>query len=816
MISNDSKLVLKAINFIFLLMIFIFSCEMPVENNKPETKPNADISLEIISIIPAAGGNDIQPDTSFTITFNKDINPDTLEGNVVLAGNGVMVEADISILSSQSNIIKIIPSSLLQCGGQYTVTVSVGLRSEDGDSLSQNEVYQYNVVREGAPSMSVCTSSYDFINSGAYTNENLIVVVNAPFDPAMSGGVLSILWSLDGENWTEILGAVGETRLSSTISTVDGSHLRIKGRYFLDNIPHDTGEREYFIDKTGPEIVSCDAAIPGIVSLTFSEPIYSRSGYPDLPEVNDFNLSSTHAEITIESIIVDGDTVTLEYTYINSSGGELKVSSYIKDQAGNESTDSYCYATGLKLLRAPTGIDVISNELGQICVSGIQGVPEADSYMVAWPTPVNTTPTEWRTGQIGEAIIITGLDPETRYYIKAKAVLGSVGSSYAVSMISNHRNYIYPVPLFTHGSGTENDPWIINYRAELEAMLDLPEMRDDYFRLGSDIDLSRYEYNSVGYGLSYYYYFSGMLDGAGYALTGAVQDYYLAANSGIFYTLDSATVRNLAIKNSSFPNGSNGGTLAYRVIGNSTISGIAVSGLAVDGGQDVGGLIGNTNPGDGETVLIQRCFVQGSIAHARTYRNGGLVGQVRGNTIIEDCFTAVIFSEGTSRMTGGLVGTLGDNSVVRRCFASGDVDIDEKGAGLIGDISFFSSSERPVLTDSFAMMSEVGNDGNEPNVRVRFRVFYCYIYGTISDYIDVSNCFAYSDMLIDGVTVEDGNGRDGTGISLEAFKTTTSECFLNWDFNSVWEMELHGPLLRNMPLGGGRFGTPSIDPIPWD
>jgi hypothetical protein len=56
----------------------------------------------------------------------------------------------------------------------------------------------------------------------------------------------------------------------------------------------------------------------------------------------------------------------------------------------------------------------------------------------------------------------------------------------------------------------------------------------------------------------------------------------------------------------------------------------------------------------------------------------------------------------------------------------------------------------------------------------------------LSNYVTFSGLYAYSGMTIDGATVVDSD-ENGTG-----------------------------PTLRDMPLGAGASGTPTLDPIAWD
>lgn len=807
-----------------LLAAFVCACSSSAggEEEPPLQPPLPPASvLSLTTISPVASGSDIAKTTTFLLTFNMDVDSSTLPGNVILTKAGVAVAMNTSV---NANVITAVPVSPLTNSATYVLTITTDLCSSSGKSFDRETSFTYKVVAEGAPTISV--SNGNFFNNrlapGAYTNKDLIVSLTSPY--SLSGGSLSLLWSNDGISWTEV--PSGNTSFfETTLATVDGTTVYLKGRYTHNSVPYESSVEEYHIDKSAPTIVSTDGSVPGTYRITFSEPVFSINGSNQLGfskplAVADFSLQSYgYSRTTLLGVEVDeaGSTVSLTYRYIEGDGVyPINATINCCDRSGNDAPTSH--NTGILLVKPPMSISVVSNSSGSLTVSApvaYENAPSADSFLAAISLSDSSGPadTEYRSASWNGSITFDGLDPDKRYYVFAKSAIGTVGSSYGKKIGVHHWGHIYPVPLFTQGDGTAANPWLIHNRAELECMLEQAAMRDDHFRLVADIDLSAYRWQPVESSS-----FSGTLDGAGYAISNAVISTNGYGGEGLFMYIKDATVKDLLLKDFSFPQGTSPCcVLADNVSGNSTLTGIAVTGLS---GQRFSGLISDARCEEGETIVISRCFVQGSVDGA----SGGLASELStdsglngtaGKIIVQDCFVAVDSTVETGNYTSGFVGAINYNVSLSRCFTSGRIHTtdEQEAGGLLGHY-IGDTTAKPSISYSISMAPSIGDAAYAQSYRWRFRLLYDN-FASMSG-ITVTGGYANSDMLVDGVTVADGDPRDGTGMTIAAFKDAASPCFAVWDFTDVWVMGTTGPMLRSMPLGGGAFGTPSIDPVAWD
>lgn len=96
---------------------------------------------------------------------------------------------------------------------------------------------------------------------------------------------------------------------------------------------------------------------------------------------------------------------------------------------------------------------------------------------------------------------------------------------------------------FAGGSGTENDPWLIANRAQLELLHNYlgAEHTDKYFRQISNIDISSAPWNPIGRTTP----FRGQYDGSGYNISGLYITDYLSGPSGLFARITDATLKNM-------------------------------------------------------------------------------------------------------------------------------------------------------------------------------------------------------------------------------------------------------------------------------
>ena len=816
---------LKLFRLFGLIVLFciaaLVSCRQPesplfspdAEDPVEDPAPVEDTELELLSVTPATGIYSIDPDTVFTLSFNKHIDESTLVDGILLNSSSDSIAVSAVLDGENPKLVQVTPSGSLAEDRNYTLTITEDLADTEGDHLESEEYRDFRTRSAlKLPEMTVNNGNTSTaMPDGSWLNKDMRVKLSISPTDMDSEGIMAVQWSFNnGTDWEESAASAGDNYESFTVVTSDGDDILVRPVYRLSGEVNVGAYRTYHIDKTAPLYSSDVETASGVLKITFSEDVYSYYNDNELPGINDFTFYnySGDPEFTLNEVTTEGVEVTLNFTCNNSDSGTVQVYITVRDRAGNEYRETI--DSDIELLPRPYSPSGISRSNGTITFTGMENAELADSYIVSCSTDSGT----WNSSKTlvcnaGEEVTFSGLNPETRYYLLAKSRIGETNES-AVSWVGD---YLYPVELFSSGSGTSGNPWKITTRAELEAMLVEEDMRDDFFELTGDIDLSRYSWWSP-YDLDSRktLVFSGTFDGCGYAIKNLNQNYQRTYTMGVFSIIDGGTVRNLLIEGAVFADGLSGGSLVSKVTGNSLIEYVAVTGFSsATKGEDIGGLISEADGSSAENpVTIRNCFVQGVVTDATSYRNGGLLGSIGNYTVIEDCYAAVDFISADGWSTGGLVGRAGLSSPdirISRSFSSGKVDTDESSAGLLGDVDAAITIE-----DCASMAPEVGNASLAGEPRVRFRLFS----GLLSSPETITNNYAYSEMLIDGNMVSEGDIHDGASISLADFLDTGSSLYGDWNFDSIWVMTSKGPLLRNMPLGGGMTGTPDTDPIGWD
>ena len=301
------------------------------------------------------------------------------------------------------------------------------------------------------------------------------------------------------------------------------------------------------------------------------------------------------------------------------------------------------------------------------------------------------------------------------------------------------------------------------------ASIEPDKVKDCYFALSSDINLSDHYWTPIGSAMNP---FRGHFDGCNHEVRGLVvsveQDAGIAY-AGLFgYLYDGATIRNLGIRLGE------GGVKAT---------------LTADYGQDrvstayVGGLAGYLSKGS-----ISNCYVEGDACVMATSPNsayaGGLVGLTFDNVTITHCYTTVNVGTGGLQRNqcgaGGIVGNLGSNSKISYTYATGTVDAEN--ASYAGGICGYSSGR---ITNSLALNTKINgsNAGRIAGNGVTFAFNYA------SPWVQLS-----------GKTFPDNQvaNQNGANTSLENFETdlkkedSSNGWASNWTFKSGKLPQLNG------------------------
>ena len=197
------------------------------------------------------------------------------------------------------------------------------------------------------------------------------------------------------------------------------------------------------------------------------------------------------------------------------------------------------------------------------------------------------------------------------------------------------------------------------------------------YKLGNDIDLSTYSYNSStwtsksgwqGIGTSLALAFKGTFDGDGHTIKG-LWNYCRGSNQGLFGWLKGATIKNLNIELSSkgmTGGGERMGALAGDAYDGTTIDNVNIVGAGKIQGcaNYVAGLVG---------VLYQSSIMNSSatdVTVAGCSYVGGLVGYAYGSSTISGSYTKNVNATSSASYLGGFIGAT-QKTTIRKCYVMG-------------------------------------------------------------------------------------------------------------------------------------------------
>lgn len=250
------------------------------------------------------------------------------------------------------------------------------------------------------------------------------------------------------------------------------------------------------------------------------------------------------------------------------------------------------------------------------------------------------------------------------------------------------------VSLYSGGSGTKEDPWVISTVDDLqklaETVNDGESYSGKYFIQDTDLDLMGITWEPIGY-TDGGYYFSGHYDGKNHSISNATStgkvDEDGQATVGIFGCIIEGSVSNLHVKNAVFSANSEGGySLAGGIAGitfDSIITNCSVENSSFEGKKEdtsnnacVGGITGYSAYG-----RFSNCASENNKISSQTYA-GGFVGEVDDDNGIaekESVFTNCYVAEGKISafaddvrdysFAGGFIGQVtADNPTLKNCY----------------------------------------------------------------------------------------------------------------------------------------------------
>ena len=341
-------------------------------------------------------------------------------------------------------------------------------------------------------------------------------------------------------------------------------------------------------------------------------------------------------------------------------------------------------------------------------------------------------------------------------------------------------------PEFAGGTGTEADPYLISTPAQLN------NLRKDltaHYKLTNDIDLADWgNWDPIGTNESNP--FKGIFDGNGYSIKNmSAKGNAYGSSAGLFGYLDSATIKNTGIVDST-----------------------------VGGAQYVGGIAGFV-----ANSSISNCYAARGIngSHVGGYAGayvGGIVGVLRENSDISSCYNTGGVSATAS--AGGIAGVTNSTSSINNCYNTGEIDVERSGSA----------------TSSFWAGGIVGNNYS--------KISNCYNAGTIkrrpygagggvydgggiagnnfSERARIDNCYFLDTSA--PAPVNSDNGILTNVLALTESQMKQQASFGGFDFTSVWTIAsninnggypcLQSLLSSCIPGGIGTVGDPYLISTP--
>jgi hypothetical protein len=303
---------------------------------------------------------------------------------------------------------------------------------------------------------------------------------------------------------------------------------------------------------------------------------------------------------------------------------------------------------------------------------------------------------------------------------------------------------------YSGGSGTEQDPYLISSKADMETLgTSVKEgiSYGKYFLLTNDLTGSNLLTTSVGYSAGQP--FRGIFDGGGHEIE-------VNSTDGVFGYLSGATIQNLGVKGTT----TSGGICEFAE--NSII--IYCYNLAtVTDGHSAGGICGRAS-----STTISNCYNLGDISFSSSFSSnvytGGICGLVSSGSISNCYNTGIVYAYSSNSYSsyayaGGICGYNDSNSKISNCFTANTTITGKSAAGRI-----------------------VGYNNGE----------------------NITNCYALSTITVNGSTIEGApasSSKDGKSQSLASFQSQSwIEEILQWDFNSVWKMSSNESTANGLPI----------------
>ena len=334
-----------------------------------------------------------------------------------------------------------------------------------------------------------------------------------------------------------------------------------------------------------------------------------------------------------------------------------------------------------------------------------------------------------------------GGTPQTEGFMKSAAFVILLGEAYRQDLVPWINNgypvlcAIHPIPVwdgantpFTNGTGTENDPYLIENEQHLAhlaylvnngigADADRVVGRNKYYKMIADLNLrgNELQWVPIGFYISAtnHFSFGGHFDGNGHTISHLYVNTVTRQRTGLFGNLYDGTVKNLGIIGNSSLLAAHycAGAIAALTLGNSTISNCYYTGEITSNAegnvQYFGGIVG-LNEGN---LTVADCYNTGNISvSSAASRSGGIIGINMGTLMVKHCYNMgeIKSSAGSS---GGILGYTDGNVTIYGCYNTGIVSSGTFSGGIVGTRANGSvriSNSYNIGTASHAMIASGG------------------------------------------------------------------------------------------------------------
>lgn len=278
---------------------------------------------------------------------------------------------------------------------------------------------------------------------------------------------------------------------------------------------------------------------------------------------------------------------------------------------------------------------------------------------------------------------------------------------------------------WTHGTGTESDPFLIEnaqqlayltYRVNngLDAAGGHVSNHDLFYKLMTDVNLNgsqSFQWTPIGYWDSNtdYYCFGGHFDGNNHTVSGL----YINSSAnrvGFFGYTDGAEIKNLSVSGNTV---TTSGQYAGGIVGvaNSTVFNNCTNSNIVTSSSCSGGIVGQASGNSN----IFNCHNTGAVSFSvSSYYSGGIVGFISGACLVTNCYNTGSISSSnpsSSSYSGGIVGRVGNSTSITNCYNMGNIS--SCFSSYSGSVSYSSNSGGIAgQTGSSSIITNCYNTGN--------------------------------------------------------------------------------------------------------